>query len=381
MRPFLRLLRYVRRTVQRARVRSALTVLGTALALGLFTFVLLLDQGVHRLGQASGQQVLVVFQSSRFCPLTSLLPMRYEPEIRAVDGVAEVLPTLLYINSCKSNLDLIALHGVDPARVDAIHEIDVLAGSVDAFKSSTDGALVGRRLAARRNLKVGDRVRLSMVDVEVKGIVEGAGSGVDNIAFVRLEQLQRARKQQGIATEFFVRLKDGADPVAVASAIDERFRTAQQPTETKSMQAFVQSAVGEIAEVVRFARILGVLAVAVVVLVLGNTVSISAWTRRAELGTIETVGAPRPLLAALLATEGVVLSLFGALLGAGAVATWLTIHPLTLGIEGWGIDIAPSLQTAWTVALVAIGVGLVASLGSIVGMLRRPLAASVKEAG
>ena len=377
---FLRLLRYVRRTVLRARLRSALTVLGTALALGLFTFVLLLDQGVQRLGQATGEPILVVFQSSRFCPLTSLLPMRYEQEIRDIPGVQEVLPTLLYINACKSNLDLVTIHGVDPKRVETIHDMKVLDGDFASWQASTDGALVGKRLAARRNLKVGDRVRLSMVDVEVKGIVEGQGSGVDNIAFVRMEQLQRARKQQGIATEFFVRLTPGTDPSKVAATIDDKFRTAEQPTETKSMQAFVQAAVGEVAEIVHFARLLGVLAVAVVVLVLGNTVSISAWTRRAELGTMETVGASRGLLAALLATEGVVLSLFGALLGAGAVAMWLTLHPLTLGIEGWGIDIAPTNSTAWIVALVAIGIGLVASAGSIVGLLRRPLATAVKEA-
>jgi putative ABC transport system permease protein len=376
---FLRLLTYVRRTVLRARLRSTLTILGTALALGLFTFVLMLDQGVKRLGAASGESVLVVFQSSRFCPLTSLLPMRYEAEIQGVPGVASVLPTLLYINSCRSNLDLVTLHGVDPERVESIHDMELLAGDMAAWRSSSDGALVGRRLAQRRNLKVGDRVRLSMVDVEVKGIVAGEGSGVDNIAFVQLAQLQRARRQQGTATEFFVRLAPGADAAQVAATIDARFRTAEQPTETKSMQAFVQGAVGEVAEVVHFARLLGFLAVGVVVLVLGNTVSISAHTRRSELGTMETVGVPRPVLASLLATEGVVLSLLGAILGAGAVVAWTTLHPLTLGIEGWGIDIAPTAATLLMVALVAVAVGLLASSGSILGLMRRPLASAVKE--
>ena len=57
--------------------------------------------------QAANQPILVVFQSSRYCPLTSSLPMRYADELRRMDGVDSVLPTLLFINSCRTNLDLV----------------------------------------------------------------------------------------------------------------------------------------------------------------------------------------------------------------------------------------------------------------------------------
>ena len=70
MSAFLRLLTYVRRTVLRARTRSLLTILGTALAMGLFAFVRTLEGGVNRLSESSNMPVLVVFQTSRFCPLT-----------------------------------------------------------------------------------------------------------------------------------------------------------------------------------------------------------------------------------------------------------------------------------------------------------------------
>lgn len=380
MTPFWRLLPYVGRSIRRARVRSLLTVLGAALALGLIAFVLMLSSGVDRLEGASAERTLMVFQSSRFCPLTSLLPMRYESEIRSVPGVEEVLPTLLYINSCRSNLDLVTLHGVVGPELTKLHEFEVLDGSIEAWKDSSDGALVGRRLADRRKLSVGDRVRLTNVDVEVKGIVSGEGAGVDNIAFVHLAQLQRARGRQGIATEFLVRIAADADPQAVSSAIDARFATAEQTTETKPLQAFVRGAVGEVAEIVHFARWLGLLAAVVVVLVLANTVSIAAHSRRAELGTLETVGATRATLAGLLLSEGVMLGVLGAVVGVGAVAVWTHVQPLTLGIEGWGIDIEPTPRVLLVSFGAALAIGFFASLGPAIAVLFRPLAPAIKEA-
>lgn len=380
MSAFLRLLTYVRRTVLRARTRSLLTVLGTALAMALYAFVHAFAGGVERLSASSNQPVLVVFETSRFCPLTSDLPIRYADEVGKMPGVASVLPTLLYINACRTNLDLVTLHGVPDGTLDGVHDLRLVEGDLSSWRQATDGALIGRRLAERRHLKPGDRLRLSEVNIDVKvgGVVESTGAGLDNVAFVHLDMLQQARKKVGTVTELFVRLAPGADAQALARAIDERFRADQVQTDTKTLQAFVQGAVGEVGEIVGFGRLLGYLAVLVVVLILSNTVTISAQTRVAELGTMETLGAPRGLLAALLVAEGVLLALVGGLLGVGGVMAWLHLAPLTLGIEGFGIDIAPEPGLLLLGALIAVGVGLVASIGPVVGLLRRPLALAVK---
>jgi len=107
VRSLLRFVPYVWRTIKRARLRTSLAVLGAALAMALFAFVRTVDRGVEALAEESDRPVLVVFQDSRFCPLTSYLPARYAPSIRDVEGVDEVLPTLVFINSCRANLDLV----------------------------------------------------------------------------------------------------------------------------------------------------------------------------------------------------------------------------------------------------------------------------------
>jgi putative ABC transport system permease protein len=378
MRELVAFLPYVARTTLRARMRSLLTLLGTTLAMTLFAFVRTVDDGVADLAKRSAQPVLVVFQDSRFCPLTSELPVRYERDILAVPGVAAVLPTLVFINSCRSNLDLVTLHGVTTEELEKLYELEVLDGSVADWKTRSDGALVGERLAQRRGIRTGQRVRLGEVDVHVSGIVHSNTAGVANLAFVHLDQLSLARKRQGAATEFLVKLDPGADPEAIAAAIDAHFHADQARTDTKSMQAFVAAAVAEVSQLVEFARWLGYLAVLVIALVVANTVFISAESRTGEMGVLETVGMTKGRLMTLIASEGIGLGLAGGVLGTGLVVTLLVLRPVTLGVEGYGIDLSPGVQTVLHSLLAALAIGILASAAPAFAVARRPLHVGVK---
>lgn len=369
---------YVLRTAFRARTRSLLTVLGGTLAMMLFAFVRTVDDGVEQLSERTAQPVLVVFQDSRFCPLTSELPVRYESAIRKIPGVQDVLPTLVFINSCRSNLDLVTLHGVPHDQLEQLYDLEILDGSIGDWKSRSDGALVGERLAERRKLKVGDRVTLGELDVHISGIMRSDSAAIGNLAFVPLDILSLMRERQGSATQFLVKVDPNADSTEIAAAIDEQFRTDEARTDTKGMQAFVAAAIAEIKEVVDFARWLGYLGVIIVALVVANTVFISAESRIGEMGVLETVGMPKTMLMALIAGEGIGLGLIGGILGTGIVTLLLTVWPVTLGVEGHGIDMTPSVRMVTQSLLAALVIGIIASLPPAIAVARRPLYLGVK---
>jgi len=378
MREILAFFPYVFRTARRARMRTLLTLLGVALAMALFAFVRTVDAGVARLEDRASRPVLVVFQDSRFCPLTSELPVRYAGPIRDVPGVDRVLPTLVFINSCRANLDLVTLHGVESDGLEMVHDLKLVEGDLAAWRQTSDGALVGVRLAERRGARVGERIQLGEVDVQVTGIFRSETAGLDNIAFVHLDQLALARKRLGGATQFIVTLEPGASSKEVAAAIDALFVSDESRTDTKSMQAFVAGAIGEIVEVVEFARMLGYVAVAIVAFVLANTVMISAQSRAGEMGVLETIGLTKTRLAALVSLEGVGLGLLGGALGAGAVTLFFALRPTTLGVEGYGIDFAPSATVFVHTLVASLVVGALASLAPAVEAVRRPLHLAVR---
>jgi putative ABC transport system permease protein len=144
------------------------------------------------------------------------------------------------------------------------------------------------------------------------------------------------------------------------------------------MQAFVTAAIGEIAQVVAFARWLGYLAVLVVALVLANTVFISAEARAAEMGVLETIGLTKPRLMALIACEGTALGLVGGALGTAVVLAALWLWPVTLGVEGYGIDLVPGGATIVHSLLAASLTGALASLPPAIAVVLRPLHLAVK---
>jgi ABC-type antimicrobial peptide transport system permease subunit len=95
---------------------------------------------------------------------------------------------------------------------------------------------------------------------------------------------------------------------------------------------------------------------------------------------METMGVSKVTLAGLLCVESVMLSLAGGVVGIGAVAAWLHAWPLTLGVEGWGIDIRPDNAIVVLGLGAAFIVGLLAAIGPAIDTMRRPLADAVKEA-
>ena len=144
-----------------------------------------------------------------------------------------------------------SLHG-------ASHRRAMLTGG-DGVMRRNDAAIVGRRLAQRRGLRVGDRLSAAGVTVSIAGILESEDPQHQNVAYVHLDFIQRAAgNKQGVVTQFNVEVTDPSRLDAVASTIDETFANSQAPTWTSSEKAFVARAVTDIVQLVEFAGWLGI---------------------------------------------------------------------------------------------------------------------------
>jgi putative ABC transport system permease protein len=360
----LKFLPYVRKNILGHRVRSAMTVLGTALLLFLFLFVTAVQNGLNRVLDARDDK-LIVYQAYRFCPSSSQLPVFYADTIRTVPGVKEVLAVKVVVSNCRASLDTVVFHGVDPKLLPAARpNLKFLSGDWAAFQARADAAIVGRRMAERRGLAPGQSLTVAGVSVTVAGVFSSDGIGEENVIYTHLPLLLNAKAHHEYhATLFEVQLHDPQQAEAVSAAIDTKIRDKfEVPTETKPQKAHYASALADLLDLIGLTRWLGFVCVGVVVVLVANSVVMSAQDRVKEHAVLQTLGFSGPRIVSLMLSESCLISLAGGVLGTIACVAFLLWKPMSLSTEGVSIDFAASPGLfAWGMGL-SLVVGLVAGL-------------------
>ncbi len=362
----LKLARYVTKTLAGHRTRSLLTIAGTAVAILVFSLVGAIGEGFARLGRSEGaRQRLVVFQANRFCPATSHLPEHYGAAIARLPGVADVAPIQVFTNNCRASLDVIVFHGLPEDKLASARRLRLIEGDWPRFHARGDAALVGRSVAARRGLKVGQGFSIGKLEVTVAGVFAAEQPAEENLIYTRLGFLQRAPGLHGVGTvtQFEVLLADGANPQAVCEAIDARFRSGPVPTDTRPQGEFLVSTLADLAELVGMIQYVGYACLGLVLALVGTTTLMAVQDRVQEHALLEVLGfAPRRVFL-LVITESLLLSLAGGLIGASLALAVLHWGQFALGAEAVTIAIRPS----WSQA--ALGVGVSAAAGVLAGLL------------
>lgn len=361
----LRFLPYILKNLWRHRTRTGLTVSGAAVALFLFCAVSAVQEGLDRLTRTrQSERRLIVFQANRFCPFTSRLPEDYERAIGKLPGVGRVTPIQLFMNNCRASLDLVVFYGFPPDKLRAFRDVQLIAGEWGKFEHQQDAALVGKALARRRGLDVGQKFSIGEVTVTVAGVFASAEATEENYLYCHLDFLQRTRSLNavGLVTQFEVQLDDGASADAVCRAIDDAFRGGPVATDTRTRGAFQANAVGDLVELIVFANYLGFACVGLVLALVGTTTVMAVQDRTRELAVLQTLGFSGPRIFGLVLTESLVVSLLGGALGVAAATAALAWGGLAVGTEGVSIAFLPSPRLATTGLAVSLGVGLLAGI-------------------
>ena len=247
------MLSYVLKTLWRHRTRTLLTVTGAAVAMFVLCLVGSVQEGLQRLTTgADADRRLIVFQENRFCPTSSRLPEDYAARIRDVPGVHDVMPIQVWTNNCRASLDIIVFNGADPDQIQRTRPVELTAGLWSDFSSRRDAAIVGRNVAQRRGLKVGDQFSIGEISVKVAGVFSSSVPSEENLIYTSLEFLQYTRglDASGLVTQHEVLLSDDAVPDLVASRIDEVLRAGPVATTTRRKGAFQASTLSDLVDLV-----------------------------------------------------------------------------------------------------------------------------------
>ena len=358
-------LKLVWRQIARRPLRSILTSGGVAAAMLLFVGVESLGIGLDRaLRSGDSARTLIVYRKNRFCPQTSFLPERYLSSIKALEGVESVLPVKVFLNNCRTSLDLIAFHGTLIDEYLDAKKVELIDGDLQRFRSQQQAALVGRDFAARRGIATGDRFAFGGISVDVAGVFTSPDPAADGVILTHLEFLQRAGSvdRLGTVTQFEVRASDAAALPRISRQIDELFASAEEPTDTRPKLEFLGTATRDLRELLRFGRAFGLICVLVVLVLVANTVLMSLRERKSEFGVFRTLGyGPRHLLGLTLFENSIVTGV-GAVVGIASAFLLLYFMPLSLGVEGVAVKFDASLGLLGLALLLAFATALIATL-------------------
>jgi len=352
--------------IVRHRIRSFLTIAGVAIAMFLFVAVQAMQRGVAlATEETAAETTLVVYRKDRYCPFTSRLPDFYGRKIQDIEGVKEVIPMKIVVNICRASLDVVTLRGVAVEQfVEQQPDLEMIDGSIENWKKTYNGALVGETLSLRRGLKVGDTFKTSNVQNEVCGIFRSDEPQNQNVAYVHLKALQQATdKNFGIVTQFYVKVDDQARMDEVAAAIDDEFAVEQEPTTTRSEKAFVAHAAGDLIELMKFTRHLGWGCLFAVLASVSNAIVLSVQDRVKEHAILQTLGFKGSLIGRLIIAEGILVGLLGGCVGTVGALGILYWKQLSLSVDGLSIPISADTM------LLVTGLGISLVLGIIAGLV------------
>ncbi len=345
--------------------RSGLSVGGVVLAIAAYVALVGLVVGIEGTmvdGFTSRGADLVLSEAGAEDILSSVVPDDLAAEIATTPGVAAASAELGRLTSMNDGPTIYVLGWAPGAFGWA--SVDFIAGRApepgDAGGGVAGGIGVGRALADRHGLKIGESVSIFAAPFRITGIFEAKSVIVGNGAIARLSDVQAQTYREGQATALVAQFDpglDGAGREAVMADLRARFPAlAVDPTETL-IDEFMN---------LRIARVLAwsVSTVAIVSAALAvlNTMAMAVNERRGEIAIMGAVGWPRRRIILCLIVEGMVLTLIGSVLGVGVgiAAAWgITSAPAVAGF------VVPVVETATILRALAlgIGIGLIGTLG------------------
>jgi putative ABC transport system permease protein len=319
----------------RHKLRTFLTILGIAIAVIAFgilrTVVTAWSAGV----EGSALNRLITRQAVSFI---FPLPYTYRDKIASVPGVDEVTYATWFQGVYIDKDQFFARLAVDAETFfDVYPEYLISKDELETFKRERNSCIIGSSIAKQYKLKIGDAMNIDgdiypgQWEFIVRGIYQPRDKTTDATQMVfhwdyldeRLRQDSPSRA--GNLGWFIVKINDSEKSASVASQIDALFKNSRAETKTETERAFQQGFLSATGAIITAMDVMSFVIVGIIMLVLGNTMIMSARERTREYAVMKTLGFSAKHLVGLILGESLFISLLG-----GGVGLFLTF-PIIAG--------------------------------------------------
>ncbi len=373
------------RNTLRHPLRALLTILGVTVAMLAFGILATLI-GAWYVGveSSSANRLVTRNKTSLIYPL----PLAYKTKILQVQGVDSVGYGLWYGGIYKDKKNFFPQLAISGTHyLGMFPELVISDSERKIFDSQKNSAIAGEKLVERFGWKIGDLITLQgtifpgKVELILTGIYKGRRKNVDETTFFFRydylnEQLKKSIPEMADRVGWYlVHIRDGARAAEISQEIDALFKNSLAETLTETEKAFQQGFVAMTDAIVSAIKVISVVVIAIILIVVGNTMAMTARERSAEYAVLKTLGFGPKFLFMIMAGESICLALMGGITGAALTIPVAALFQLQLQsflpvfevdkstillivILSLGVGAAAAVPPAWQVSRTTITEGL-----------------------
>jgi putative ABC transport system permease protein len=256
------------------------------------------------------------------------LPLSYRDRIAQIAGVNKVTYAVWFSGVYIDKNQFFARLAVDSdSFFDVYPEFVIDRDQFEAFKRERNACIIGVDIANRYHLKIGDIMPMEgdvypgQWEFVVRGIYYPRDQTTDpssmmfHYRYVDERVRQEFPDRAGQVGWYIVRIDDPANSAQISEDIDNLFLNSRAETKTETERAFQQSFLSAASAVITAMNIMSFVIIGIILLVLGNTMVMSARERTHEFAVLKALGFSGGQLFLLLGGESMILSIAGSALG------------------------------------------------------------------
>jgi putative ABC transport system permease protein len=374
----------------RHKLRTALTIMGIAIAVMAFVLLRTVVTAWYVGVEASAANRLITRQAVSFI---FPLPYAYRDQIAKLPGVENITFANWFGGTYIDKNQFFARMAVDPETMfDIYPEFVVDPAELGAFKRERNACIVGSGLAQQYGFKIGDVINLDG-DIYpgkwafvVRGIYKPRDKTTDASQMLFHWQYVDERMRRDDAARagqvgwYIVRISDPAQSASIAEQIDALFKNSRAETKTETERAFQQGFIAAAGTIIGSMNFMSFVIIGIIMLVVGNTMIMSARERTSEYAVLKTLGFSAFHLVGLIFGESLLLSCLGGGIGLAMSA------PFVAGFEaviprGWFPVFIIEPITIILAVSSALLVGVLASVFPIQRALRTTIVDGLRHIG
>lgn len=350
----------------RNRRRSILTIGSIAVSLCILVVLIAMYRAMFQGAPTEAQALRLVCRNR--VSLTQPIPIYFRDKIQRIPGVHDVMAWQWFGGVYKDSRNPdnnFPRFGVEPDHLFNVNtEFQLPEDQKLAFKNLRTGCVISRALADKLHFNLGDRITLVgdifpvTLELKVVGIFDEPSHVM--ILYFNREYLREAlpvdSSQRDEVGAFLIQADSPADVPRVAEAVDREFETTPFQTKSESEKAFTLSFLAFLGNLKLFIMAIFGAVTFTILLVSGNTISMSVRERIREVGILKTLGFTPGAILGIVLGESAIISVIG-----GAIGCLLAAGMCFMIAHSPGSMFMPALKTLGVtplVGLLSLGVAL-----------------------